>query len=286
MLDIKMKGIYLNITSEKEIGVQKKINYQIKSLRKLGNNIEKIEIRDNKIFFEETKLLKISQGNDFISKVFRKLQTYVLLIALMKKKYYKDVEYIYVRYFYSSIFSINYFKFLKKLGIKIIIEIPTFPYDTEIKKENIITRLDKKYRLKLYKYIDKIVTYSEDKKIWNIPCINISNGIDLEEVQMIKKKQHSGINFISVSNCSFWHGIDRFLYSLLQYIKNGGKEELKLYIVGDGNETFKLKRIVEENIDLQKVIIFCGVKFGKELDEIYAPRKDVFLELDINPLKI
>ena len=24
----------------------------------------------------------------------------------------------------------------------------------------------------------------------------------------------------------------------------------------------------------------------KELDEIYAPRKDVFLELDINPLKI
>ena len=105
-------------------------------------------------------------------------------------------------------------------------------------------------------------------------------------IKIINKKQHDGINFLSVSNCSFWHGIDRFLYSLLQYRKNGGKEKIKFYIVGEGNETSKLKKIVEDNIELQDIVIFYGFKSGEELDEIYNNSDIALGSLGIHRLKL
>ena len=136
-----------------------------------------------------------------------------------------------------------------------------------IVEENSIEEKDEKNELN--PYVDKIITFSEDKEIFNIPCISIENGIDLEEVKLVEKKEHKGINFISVSQCHFWHGIDRVLYSLLQYIKSGGKEEIRFHIVGEGTETPKLKKIVENNIELQDMVTFYGFKSGEELDEIY-----------------
>ena len=224
-----MKGIYLNFVQEYEIGVIKKLNFQIKSFNKLGVNIKKLQ----------------------------------------KTKLYEDIDFMYIRYFYSSPWFISYLKFLKKINLKIILEVPTYPYDGEV-KDNFFIRWDKKYREELHKYVDKVVTYSDDKEIWRIPCINISNGIDLEEIQMIdREKTESKIIFMSVSNCSIWHGIDRFIYSILEYIKNNGKEKIIFNIVGEGNETFKLKQIVNENKELENIVIFHGRKSGKELDEIY-----------------
>ena len=92
------------------------------------------------------------------------------------------------RYFYSSPWFISYLKFLKKINLKVILEIPTYPYDGEV-KDNFFTKWDKKYRKELHKYVDKGVTYSNDKKIWGITCINISNGIDLDEIKLRNKKE-------------------------------------------------------------------------------------------------
>ena len=55
----------------------------------------------------------------------------------------------------------------------------------------------------------------------------------------------------------------------MQYKKSDGKEKIKFHIVGEGSETAKLKKIVEDNIELHDIVIFHGFKLGKELDEIY-----------------
>ncbi|MGL6115573.1 MAG: hypothetical protein ACRC1R_11205 [Cetobacterium sp.] len=75
--------------------------------------------------------------------------------------------------------------------------------------------------------------------------------------------------FTSVSNCSFWHGIDRFLFSLIEYSENKDKKEIIFNIVGEGNEINKLKKIVSKNEYLLKIVKFHGFKTGDELDEIY-----------------
>lgn len=263
-----MKGIYLNFVPEYEIGVIKKLNFQIKSFNKLGVNIKKCKIIEEKFYIDDIFINKYHTGTSFKEKLLRKIDLYFSLKKLQRTKLYENIDFIYIRYFYSSPWFISYLKFLKKINLKIILEIPTYPYDGEV-KDNFFTGWDKKYREELYEYVDKIVTYSNDKEIWEIPCINISNGIDLEEIQMIdREKIESKIVFTSVSNCSFWHGIDRFIYSMLEYIKNNGKEEIIFNIVGEGNETSKLKRIVKEN-KLENYVIFHGKRMGKELDEIY-----------------
>lgn len=265
-----MKILYLTFMLEKFLGVHKKINAQIKSLEKLTQNkVKECRLKNEILYFDEKKIGKYNCGEKIYKKILRKIQEYIILNKLQNKKLYKDIDVIYIRRFNATRWLINYLKFLKKLNKKIILEIATYPYDNETQKQNYFTKQDKIWRDEYYKYVDKVVTFSGDNKIWNIPCINISNGIDLEEVKLIKKKAHKGVNFISVSQCHFWHGIDRFLYSLLQYRKNGGKEEIKFYIVGEGNETSKLKKIVEDNIELQDIVIFYGFKLGKELDEIY-----------------
>lgn len=265
-----MKILYLSFISEKYIGVHKKINAQIKSLEKVTNyKISECRIKGESLYLNEKKIGNYNCGEKMYQKVLRKFQEYFILKKLQDEKIYKDLKYVYIRRFGATTWLINYLKFLKKLNKKIILEVPTYPYDNEVLKEHYFVKQDKIWRKEYYRYVDKIVTYSDDKYIWNIPCINISNGVDLEEIKLVEKKIYKGINFISVSNCSFWHGIDRFLYSLLQYKKSDGKEKIKFHIVGEGSETAKLKKIVEDNIELHDIVIFHGFKLGKELDEIY-----------------
>ncbi|MGL5056123.1 MAG: glycosyltransferase, partial [Fusobacteriaceae bacterium] len=263
--------IYISFVPLTEKGVLKKIDYQIKALMNLGIKVNKLEILNNKLYILEKKIGYSFSKNNILHKIFRKISIINYLYNLKEKKIYIGKKNIYIRNFGSSPWSNFYFKFLKKNGVKIILEIPTYPYDKECSNLNIFFIIDKLFRKKLYKYVDKIVTYSEDKEIWGIPCINISNGIDLEEVQMVDKqeKDKNVIVFTSVSNCSFWHGIDRFLLSLEEYGQLDSKKEIKFNIVGEGSESTKLKEIVSKSEYLSKVVNFAGFKSGKDLDHIY-----------------
>ncbi len=261
-----MRIIYLSLVSEESIGVVKKIEYQCKAFNNLNCEVINLSRKNcTKFLYKlETNLRgKIKNILKIISSVYllKKSQSYV---------FFRKGDILYIRYFWASPILERYLKNLKKIGVKIIIEIPTYPYDNEIEKENLRSKWDKKYRLNLYKYVDKIVTFSDDKEIWRIPCINISNGIDLEKIKLINKiKKDNKVVFTSVSICAFWHGIDRFLYSLLEYKKNNSENNIVFNIVGEGDETSKLKKIVEDNPLLKECVIFYGFKSGKELDEIY-----------------
>lgn len=262
--------IYLDIVNTKEKGVRKKILFQIKAFEKYGEYVKHICVSENKEFeINKQKKIKILEKKTKISRLLRKIKIEVLLYYLSKLDY-SNHKIIYIRYFSSSYMFLYFLRKIKEqYDIKIIIEIPTYPYDGELKGKNIFYTLDKKCRKKLYKYVDKIVTYTKDKKIWNIPCINISNGVDLEEIKIINKEQNEYIKFTSVSNCSFWHGIDRFLISLEKYGQNKQLKNIIFNIIGEGPESEKLKEIVEKSKFLRKIVIFHGFKTGKDLEKIY-----------------
>lgn len=256
---------------EYEKGVLKKIEYQIKAFKNNNLLVENIIKKDNNYFFKEKKIGSFYTKNNLLKKICRKIEEIRYLLNLKDIELFRDIDIVYIRSIGSSPWVLNYFKFLKKNHKKIILEIPTYPYDKEKSKLNILNFLDKIYRKKLYKYVDKIVTFSEDKSIWNIPCINISNGIDLEEVKLInlEDRENSTIIFTSVSNCSFWHGIDRFLFSLKKYGELEVKKDIKFNIVGEGPRLKSYREIVSRSEYLSKVVLFEGFKNGKELDYIY-----------------
>lgn len=274
-----MKLLYLCFVEIVEIsGIAKKILYQVKAFQNAGFDVklcyEKVEkdkiyrkIYDTSIVLEEVKNKKISR--QFLHYKYEKLIQYIL-----KEK----IEVIYIRYNHvANPAFINFLKVIKKTNIKIILEIPTYPYDLEYENSNFLIKLkhniEKIYREKMKKYIDRVVTFTNDEEIFGIKAISINNGISLEDISMIekdKRRDKDTINFIGVAGISFWHGFDRMLMSMIEYYKKKFEKKVLFHVVGDGDRTLinSLKKMVKEN-NLEKYVIFYGYKSGKELDEIY-----------------
>lgn len=258
-----MEILYVYIEGKHNLGVIKKIQGQVKALKKLKNNVDVLNYSDKKVFLNGKE--QFYAGNKYL----KRFTIFVKMNKLILNRY----DLIYLRSPGFNPFVIKFLRNCKKKypKQKILLEIPTYPYDKE--DFNIVTKIynyiDRISRKNIDKYIYKIVTYSKDEKIFNIPCINILNGIDLEEIPLANKREHQNINFTTVSLCFFWHGIDRFLNSLLRYRKNGGIEKIKFNIVGEGTEIYKLKVLVKNNFELRDMVIFHGFKSGKDLEEIY-----------------
>lgn len=270
-----LKGLYfVKEELEEYSGVYKKINSQIKALERLGIEMElSYSVKKTKHYFRKIDNLTIDEfPHSFLGRMkkkffyYNKLQDYILN---------KEFEFIYVRYnHFADRYFINFLKNLKSEGIKIFLEIPTYPYDEEIKDMKIKNILkEKKYRYKLKEYVDRIITFSEDDEIFGVKTIKINNGVDIENIKVVNKNKEQNnyeINFIGVAMISLWHGFDRMILSMAEYYKNNSKEIVRFHIVGDGDKKVvtELKDLVKKN-NLEEHVMFYGYKSGKDLDEIY-----------------
>ena len=274
-----MKLLYFVPMEIKEFdGISKKILYQVAALKKLGVEVEicceKIEY--NKIFrkiFNTNITLEKSVGN-----IMAKRLLYYKYEKTLKYIFENNFEIVYIRYVYmANPYFIKFLKKIKEKNIKVILEVPTYPYDKELVHKDMIRQIkyfiERKYRDKMCNYVDKIITYSNDNEIFGVKTIKISNGIDPNEISIVNKNVKESINeinFIGVAGIAFWHGFDRFILSMVEYYKNNPKEIIKFHIVGDGDKKTvnNLKKLVKEN-KLEDYVTFYGYRYGKELDKIY-----------------
>lgn len=249
-------------------GVSKKINSQINSFRQIGNEINCVFTSKSNIYFQtKDDLTMLKQCDNNLKKRFN------LNDEIYKILNNTQIDIIYIRYYKCDFSFLCLLKKIKQMSKKtcVLLEIPTYPYDGEISRafnvQYLLSLLDRILRGYLKYYIDYIVTFSLDSKIYNIPCINIANAIDLKEVNLVDKKDvvKSNIVFTSVSSCCLGHGVDRFLLSLDNYkIKN-----IKFNIVGIGPETDNLKKIISKSSYLQECVSLLGFKNTKQLENIY-----------------
>lgn len=183
-------------------------------------------------------------------------------------------DFLYIRR--PPLCSKDFIEFLKYVrltnpGIKILFEIPTFPYDLETKglKGQIKLLKDKIYRKELRKYIDYIVDLGGKDMIFGIPTIQIQNGVDLAEIEPRKTNDsHDEINMISPSSLEIWHGIDRLIMGLAEYYKNDGSRRIKVHIAGDGGCRRSLEMMSKE-AGLEDRVIFHGRIGISKLNELY-----------------
>ena len=184
-----------------------------------------------------------------------------------------NYSYSYIRYPQSDYLFLRMLKAFKSAKVKIVVEIPTYPYDMEgfeTTKGKIISTLDRIFRKMIYKYVDRIVTYSKDKEIFNIPTINTINGIDFEKIdydtEAIDVK--SSINLIAVSAMYRVHGYERLIEGLNEYYANDGSRNIILRLIGRGDECSKYEELVKK-YNLSKHVIFYGARFGSDLNQLY-----------------
>lgn len=241
-------------------GLAKKIHAQVKAFEELGYDVHLAGMKKDQYFIND-QFIVISENSVFAKnrQILNFLKSYIEANA--------DFDVFYIRKSYFTYTFISFLSAIRKKIRFIVLEIPTYPYYGELhtlraKVGYWIEALTVTYRLK--KYIDWIVTFSDDKKIFCIDTIRISNGIDPNEIEVFKDlSKEDKINFISVSSISYWHGIDRFIKSMESV------ENIHFYIIGPSNdESNKLKKIVLEK-KLQNKVSFCGYMSKDELSKIY-----------------
>lgn len=264
MMNKKMLYFALSNLEDRSDGVTQKIYGQIEGFKKNNYDCYIAGYTNNgvAIYSENNTITKSSRYRrwslvEFTSKAIGKLNL--------------DVAYIRFAHFTPGIMRL--LKKMSKFGIKIYIEIPSYPIKyTKSLKGFIFRQFDKCYFPKIKKYVHKILSVGEKiSHIYGIENISIPNGIN-SHIKFIKKpynNNYDSLNFISVSGMYLTHGNDRIIKGFKNYYDENPESNIKLHFVGSGSEEEKLQRMVHDFM-LDKKIFFHGKKEGKELEELYS----------------
>jgi glycosyltransferase involved in cell wall biosynthesis len=254
-------------------GISKKISYQVNALKQCGNEVHlcymdeegtKKRIIDGKII--------ANYGNSFLSKILKRTEFSTV------SKYVKNnhIDFVYIRSNHNANpFTIKMVKQMKKYGAKVVMEIPTYPYDSEYEAQGISKQIiqDKIFRNHLAKQLDAIVTFSDYEQIFGQRTIRISNGIDFDSVKMKSDINDTTkeLNLIGVAEIHEWHGFDRVVRGLAEYYSKPQEYIVKFHVVGyffsaEIEEVFK--KIITDN-QMEEYVILYGKKHGAELDSLF-----------------
>lgn len=263
-----IKGIYLtgyNVQTKSD-GVSKKILSQI-------NCFNKNDIRIDIVDYSTIKHTPIFVFKEFISSLLGfSYGVTTLYKRVIKECSLDEYDFIYIRRSNWDVRKYFYLKKIKKINpnIKILLEIPTFPYDLEFsgRRKILVYPLDRALRKKCAKCIDRIVTYSNDKEIFGVKTINIANAVDYSLVNQRKNQKHDDINLLAVALFADWHGYDRLIKGMANAIKLVKTNKIVLHLVGSGKVLDEYKNIVKKS-GLENHVVFHGKLYGSELDDIY-----------------
>ncbi|MFA5713938.1 MAG: glycosyltransferase [Bacteroidales bacterium] len=277
-----MKILFLHFfdTSQKS-GVNSKIASQIAALRELGHTVELCQIEIDPLG-EQRRVCEGEIIESFGRGSWAKFIKWFRFKKVTKYIVENGYQLLYVRSFYNTTPSLlKMFRRVKESGVKVAVELPTYPYNREFDKIPLRNKftfyIDKLYRGSLYKVIDRVVTFSNFATIFNTPTIRISNGVDFSNIEVksantLYNKEWSGtFTMIGVAEIHYWHGFDRIIEGMALYYKNRvGGAEVKFEIVGEGNpnDLAKLKRLVEHH-KLNGVVHFHGYLYGSQLDSLF-----------------
>jgi len=262
-------------------GITKKIQYQVKGLRELGYDVRLCTYDFDKDghrvrYIDGEPIEDYGKGN--IAGLKSKYK-YDSIVEYVRKNH---INFVYARsYHNANPFTIRMFREFEKMGVKSVIEVPTYPYDQEYDgsdlKSKVELQTDKLFRRSLAKHTDAIVTFSNAKEIFGQRVINISNGIDFDAMPLRHHTKSEGeVNFLAVAEVHYWHGFDRFIAGIGEYYKNGGKRKLKFHIVGGINPIDLERNSHAPGFDelvrqygIRDNIIYHGTKFGDELNKFF-----------------
>lgn len=254
-------------------GISKKISYQLDAFKVNGHethlcymdeNGSKRRIVDGNIIAD--------YGNGKKGKILKRTEFGSIVDYAIKK----GIEFVYIRSNHNANpFTIHMVRRMKKNGMKVVMEIPTYPYDQEYFYKKMWRQLvqDKIFRKLFAKQLDAIVTFTEECSIFGKRTIRISNGIDFDSVRMKKESHHptNELHLIGVAEIHSWHGFDRVIKGLADYYTTKRETKVYFHVVGyffSYVEKDDITHLINEN-HLEPYVILHGKKHGNELDDIF-----------------
>lgn len=245
-------------------GIWKKITFQVKAFRELGYIVD--------FFFARKGFIVCDDGISVKTYPIRSSHKYLFykIVNEIISSDFRSYDYCYVRKPHGGLFCLylsSLLGYIKNKGGKVILEIPTYPYKSELKtfKEKTLDFVFDLSCAFFKKHIDVICYFgSPVNDIWGVKCVRISNGIDINTVTLIPEKEiRNDIILIGVANLSFWHGYDRLLYGLSNY---KGPYNVIFKVVGDTEPELSRLRKIVLSLGIEQQVQFCGRLSGKHLE--------------------
>lgn len=279
-----MKILFLVYHGFSEVsGISKKIHYQVKGLRENGYEVHlcyyDFDTNGHRCRYVDDKVIK-DYGTGVIAGIRQRIDLNCVY------DYCKDngIQFVYARCFQNaSPFLIRFFKKLKKLGIKAVTEIPTYPYDQEFVGFPFMTRMnlkvDQTFRKSLYRQMNAVVTFSDADVIFGQRTIRISNGVDMDSIPLhqYQPSQDGSIHLIGVAEVHYWHGYDRLIAGLGEYYRNTqNPRQVYFHIVGGVWKSEMYDSIhapgfseLMDKFGIRDKVIFHDQLFGEELNKVF-----------------
>lgn len=263
-------------------GISKKIIAQANGLRENGHGVHictYIVDRDGsrKRMADEEAIA--NYGNGMMAKI-KKRCCYGSILRYIERK---QIDMVYVRSFHNANpFTIHLFKKIKSRGVKVVMEIPTYPYDAEYRcagrRTKLNLQIDKLFRKALAGQTDLIVTFSNEQSIFGQRTVCISNGIDFTTIPVRTPSSHhqKEIHLIGVAEVHYWHGYDRLIHGLGIYYQGKPEKEIFFHIIGNidppemlGSPQAPGFQSYIRQYDIEKYVIFHKPQYGDKLDALF-----------------
>lgn len=257
-------------------GISKKIINQMAGLKANGHEVTlchyEVKPDGHRVRMIDDTVLQ-DYGNNKLAPIRKRIS----YSAIYRYACRHHIQMVYVRSFHNANpFTIHFFHKLHKAGIRIDMEIPTYPYDQEYsllpfqwKAELFV---DKCFRRLLAAKCDNIVTFSPFKTIFGQKTIQISNGINFEELPLRfpHPKIADEIHLLAVAEIHYWHGYDRIIEGLGLYYRHQYTCKVFLHLVGGiGHTEEELFRQLIDTYQLSSYIHFYGQKQDEELNTLF-----------------
>ncbi|MFZ1705353.1 MAG: glycosyltransferase [Saprospiraceae bacterium] len=232
------------------------------------------------------KVVSVTMYGDEITDLFQNklsvsssfLRRYSFFKFLLQKinKTVQIPDYIYIRYPFSTPLFIWFLRKLKQnfSQSKVIIELPTYPYNKEftgLSRWKLI--LDESLQKLGLNWVDLLVVIGNYSIFPGTKTLSISNGIEVKSTELENRTFSNPIKMVAVGHWRNWHGLDRLIKGMVFYYHQKPKVMITLQIIGEGPEVKVLKDLVEQNI-LSDYVEFLGEK-NHEAVEIICQQCDI-----------
>lgn len=258
-------------------GISKKILAQVKALNECGAETVlcyyDIDGQGNRMWKCGEKVIA-HLGKGFTAKLKKRLYFKPLIKYISENQ----ISFIYIRSDHNANpFTIHFLNSLKLRGVRVVMEIPTYPYDQEYItiERRLHLSIDRLFRRQLASKLDAIVTFSNEKKIFGQRTIRISNGIDFDSIPLkqVQKGSENEIHLIGLAEIHYWHGFDRIINGLAEYYKDFDDTQKTIYfhIVGAFSGEREEKEILSPIAmhHLEKHVLLHGPLYGNELNDLF-----------------
>lgn len=265
--------MFANYTpADRTIGITKKINSEINTLRKLGYEVfysaydtDGVSIFDNNDVSILHKTFPFR--HDKLNKAMRYYWLETTAYSFLQQNNNFTLGYIRLGPPNNMLFKI--LDLLKKGNAHIVVEsLAYFPgihyHSIQGKYIQAMHALNHK---RFKNYVDCFLVEGNMTEMYNVPCYTMNMGVEVESIKPHKYRgDTSELNLISVANENVYHGYDRVIKSLHEYYKNNKEKNIRIHLVGIISD--KTKALIDQ-FKLNEYVILYGKKGGEDLDRIY-----------------